>query len=152
MLRRGTHAPEFTLPDQDGSPVRLSSLLGERELVLYFYPADFTPGCTREACLIRDMYSEIEHGGLNVVGVSPQPPETHRAFRERYRLPFTLLADTDRSVARLYGVVGPFGLGIRRSTFVIDGARVIRDSVLADFRIGKHESLIRRTLGAGPAQ
>lgn len=148
MLHPGTRAPEFTLPDQDGNLVRLASLIGGRGLVLYFYPADFTPGCTREACLIRDMHTDIEHGGLSVAGVSPQPPETHRAFREKYHLPFTLLADTDRSVARLYGVVGPFGLGLRRATFVIDGAGIIRDAVRADFRIGKHEALIRKALAA----
>ena len=152
MLRPGTRAPEFTLPDQDGNPVRLGSLLGERALVLYFYPADFTPGCTREACLIRDMHADIARCGLNVAGVSPQPPDTHRAFREKYHLPFTLLADTDRSVARLYRVIGPFGLGIRRATFVIDGAAIIRDAVLADLRIGKHAALIRKALADRHAQ
>jgi thioredoxin-dependent peroxiredoxin len=152
MLRPGTRAPEFTLSDHDGRPVRLGSLLGERGLVLYFYPADFTPGCTREACLIRDLHPDIERGRLTVAGVSPQPPDTHRAFREKYHLPFTLLADTDRSVARLYGVVGPFGLGVRRATFVIDAAGIIRETVRADLRIGKHEALIRKTLADGRAQ
>ena len=152
MLRPDTPAPEFTLPDQDGHRLSLASLIGGRGLVLYFYPADFTPGCTREACLIRDLYPDLERGGLRVAGVSPQPPDSHRAFRERHALPFTLLADTDRSVARLYGVVGPFGLGIRRATFLIDAHGLIRDAVRADFRIDRHVGLIRRSLAAGPTR
>ncbi len=149
MLRRGARAPEFTLPDQDGKPVSLSSLLGTGALILYFYPADFTPGCTREACAIRDMHGDVERSGLTVAGVSPQTPQSHRDFRRKYSLPFTLLSDPDKSVARLYGVTGPFGMSLRRATFLIDGERVIRDAVLADFRIGRHETFIRAQL-AGP--
>ena len=91
MLPLGGRAPEFTLPDQDEQSVSLSNLLRRGPLILYFYPADFTPGCTREACLMRDLHGEIEQAGLNVAGVSPQPPATHRRFREKYQLPFTLL-------------------------------------------------------------
>lgn len=152
MLRPGTRAPEFTLPDQDGHPVSLAALIGGQGLVLYFYPADFTPGCTQEACLIRDLRPDFERVGLRVAGVSPQPPETHRAFREKYDLPFTLLADTDRAVARLYRVVGPFGFGVRRATFVIDGRGMIVDAVLADFRIARHDSFLRRVLAKSAAQ
>ncbi len=148
MLRRGARAPEFTLPDQDGKPVSLSSLLGTGALILYFYPADFTPGCTREACAIRDMHGDVARSGLTVAGVSPQTPQSHRNFRLKYGLPFTLLSDPDKSVARLYGVAGPFGMGLRRATFLIDGERVIRDAVLADFRIGRHETFIRAQLAA----
>jgi len=149
MLRPGARAPEFTLPDQDGKDVSLSSLLGPRMLILYFYPADFTPGCTREACSIRDVYSDLGRVGAAIAGISPQGPERHRAFREKYKLPFALLADTDKSVARMYEVIGPLGLGVRRATFLIDHARTIRDAVLADFRISKHEEFIHRVIAAG---
>lgn len=149
MLRPGTRAPDFELPDQDGRRISLARLRRGRGLVLYFYPADFTPGCTREACSIRDMSADIERSGLTVVGVSPQPPQTHSAFRAKYGLPFALLADVDRSVARLFGVTGPFGLGVRRATFAIDAEGVIRGAVRADFRIGRHAAFIRETLAAG---
>src|SRR5271170_4458466 len=83
MLPIGGRAPEFTLPDQDDQRVSLSTLLRHGPLILYFYPADFTPGCTREACSIRDLHVEIMGAGLDVAGVSPQSPETHRKFREK---------------------------------------------------------------------
>src|SRR5438105_4643742 len=83
MLAVGGRAPEFTLPDQDEQSVSLSTLLRHGPLILYFYPADFTPGCTREACSIRDLIVEIEQAGLDVAGVSPQAPASHRAFREK---------------------------------------------------------------------
>jgi thioredoxin-dependent peroxiredoxin len=146
MLQEGARAPEFTLPDQDGREVSLSNLLGPGALILYFYPADFTPGCTREACMMRDLHAELAQSNFAVVGVSPQKPATHRAFRDKYRLPFTLLSDSDKSVARMYEVVGPLGIGIRRATFLIGRGRIIRDAILADFRIGKHEAFIRAAL------
>jgi peroxiredoxin Q/BCP len=149
MLHAGARAPEFTLPDQDGRDVSLSDLLGRGMLILYFYPADFTPGCTREACAIRDLHSDIERSGLALAGVSPQPPESHRAFREKYALPFPLLSDRHRTVARMYEVAGPFGLGIRRATFLIDRGRTVRDAVLADFRIARHEAFVRTALDSG---
>jgi thioredoxin-dependent peroxiredoxin len=148
MLREGTRAPEFTLPDQDEREVSLSQLLGPGTLVLYFYPADFTPGCTREACMIRDLHTELTGSGFTVAGVSPQKPATHRAFREKYSLPFPLLSDCDKSVARMYEVIGPLGIGIRRATFLIGRGRIIRDAILADFRIAKHEEFIRSALAA----
>jgi peroxiredoxin Q/BCP len=148
MLRPGARAPEFTLPDQNGKDVSLSTLLGSRRLILYFYPADFTPGCTREACAIRGLYDELERAGLGIAGVSPQDPERHRAFREKYQLPFTLLADCDKAVARMYEVSGPLGFGVRRATFLIDQGRTIRDAVLADFRISRHEEFIQRVIAS----
>jgi thioredoxin-dependent peroxiredoxin len=146
MLRTGTRAPEFTLPDQTGSDVSLTSLVHRGPLILYFYPADFTPGCTREACSIRDMYGELHRAGLVVAGVSPQSAESHRSFSEQYQLPFTLLADSDKSVIRMFDVNGPLGIGVRRATFLIDSSRMIRAAVLADFRIGKHEAFIQKAL------
>jgi peroxiredoxin Q/BCP len=146
MLAIGARAPEFTLPDADGQPTSLSNLLREGPLILYFYPADFTPGCTREACQIRDLYSELDAAGLRIAGVSPQAPESHRAFRDKYKLPHTLLADVDRFVIKMYGVQGPFGFGVRRATFLIDQARHIEDAVVADFRIGEHEAFVRKAV------
>ena len=146
MVGVGTRAPEFTLPDQDGRDMSLSTLLNRGPLILYFYPADFTPGCTRQACSIRDLHAEILRIRLTVAGISPQQPERHRAFRQRYQLPFTLLSDPGKSVIQMYDVDGPFGLGVRRATFLIDPARYIRGVVLADFRIGKHAAFIRRAL------
>jgi peroxiredoxin Q/BCP len=146
MLAIGARAPEFTLPDADGQPTSLSNLLREGPLILYFYPADFTPGCTREACQIRDLYTELNAAGLRIAGVSPQTPESHRAFRDKYKLPFTLLADVDRFVIKMYGVQGPFGFGVRRATFLIDQARHIEDAVVADFRIGEHEAFVRKAV------
>jgi thioredoxin-dependent peroxiredoxin len=146
MLAIGARAPEFTLPDADGQATSLSNLLRDGPLILYFYPADFTPGCTREACQIRDLHTELDAAGLRVAGVSPQSPESHRAFREKYKLPFTLLADVDRFVIKMYDVRGPLGLGVRRATFLIDQARHIQDAVLADFRIAQHQAFVRKAV------
>ncbi len=146
MLAIGARAPEFTLPDADGQATSLSNLLRDGPLILYFYPADFTPGCTREACQIRDLHAELAAAGLSVAGVSPQSPESHRGFREKYKLPFTLLADVDRFVIKMYGVQGPLGFGVRRATFLIDQARQIQDAVVADFRISEHEAFVRKAV------
>lgn len=144
MLKPGTRAPDFTLPDQDGNRVRLADLLANGPVLLYFYPADFTPGCTKEACGLRDRFPTANAAGLTIVGVSPQSPESHRRFRERHGLPFTLLADEDKDVIRRYDADGPFGIGVRRITYLIDPTGVIRDAVLADFRIGRHMDFMER--------
>lgn len=144
MLAIGARAPEFTLPDQDDRNVSLSNLLHKGPLLLYFYPADFTPGCTREACMFRDLHSEIVSAGLNVAGVSPQSPDRHREFRSRYELPFVLLSDVEKFVVNMYDVNGPLGFGVRRATYLIDQARVVRSVVLADFRISAHEQFVRK--------
>jgi thioredoxin-dependent peroxiredoxin len=151
MLAMGARAPEFTLPDQDGQSVSLSTLLGRGLLILFFYPADFTPGCTREVCALRDLHAEIHQAGLTLAGVSPQDPASHHAFREKYRLPFTLLSDVDKFVIRMYEVRGPLGFGVRRGTYLIDQARYIRGSVLADFRIAEHEDFVRKAVALSAA-
>ncbi|HVW71160.1 MAG TPA: peroxiredoxin [Steroidobacteraceae bacterium] len=146
MLEIGGRAPEFTLPDHTGQATSLSTLLRAGPLILYFYPADFTPGCTREACSIRDLHTAIQTAGLDVAGVSPQDPQSHQKFREKYSLPFTLLSDTEKVVIRMYDVVGPLGFGVRRATYLIDQSRRIRSAVLADFRIGAHAEFIRTAI------
>ena len=151
MLQAGDKAPDFTLPDQDGNDVSLHALLGDGPVVLYFYPADFTPGCTKEACSIRDMHDEIAAAGMRVVGVSPQDPGSHAQFRDKHGLPFTLVADPGKVAIKAYGVDGPLGVGVRRATFLLGQDGVIRDMVLADLRVGRHEDFIRRAVVAAGA-
>ena len=146
MLQAGERAPEFTLPDETGSDRSLTELLSSGAIVLYFYPADFTPGCTRQACALRDMHGDMIKAGLRVVGVSPQNPESHGKFKAKYNLPFVLLSDEHKAVIKMYGVNGPLGFGVRRASFLIDGGRRIRDVVLADFKISRHEEFVRKAM------
>jgi peroxiredoxin Q/BCP len=148
MLKTGDRAPEFTLPDQDGRPVSLAELLQSGPAVVYFYPADFTPGCTKEACSIRDMHDDIAAAGMRVVGISPQDAESHSRFQARYGLPFTLLADPDKVAIKAWGVDGPLGIGVRRATFLVGTDGLIADAVLADIRVGRHEEFIRAAVQA----
>ncbi|MCH7894218.1 MAG: peroxiredoxin [Proteobacteria bacterium] len=146
MLEISEQAPRFTLPDQTGKPVSLQGLLENGPVVLYFYPADFTPGCTREACTIRDLHGQLVAAGLQVAGISPQGTESHQRFAEKYQLPFLLLSDVGKAVIVDYGVNGPLGFGVRRATFLIDQDGIIRDAVLADLRIGQHEEFIHQAI------
>src|SRR5271165_4803054 len=125
MLQVGERAPEFTLPDHTGQDQSLTQLLSGGALILYFYPADFTPGCTSQACSLRDFHADIEGSGLHGFGISPQSPETHAPLRDKYRLPFTLLSDELKTVIKMYGVNGPLGIGVRRATFHVDAGRRI---------------------------
>jgi len=146
MLKASERAPEFTLPDETATDRSLTELLRTGAIVLYFYPADFTPGCTRQACVLRDLHAEIESAGLRVVGISPQSPESHAKFRAKYNLPFVLLSDQHKAVTKMYGVNGPLGFGVRRASFLVDGSRRIRDVVLADFMIGRHADFVRKAI------
>jgi peroxiredoxin Q/BCP len=125
LVEEGSPAPDFELESDEGSTVRLSELRG-KPVVLYFYPKDDTPGCTKQACGFRDAYREYQERGAVVLGVSPDGTGSHRKFREKYGLPFTLLADPEHQVADAYGAwgekqyAGKTYLGIIRSTFVID--------------------------------
>jgi thioredoxin-dependent peroxiredoxin len=151
MLKAGERAPDFRLPDQDGREVTLAGLLRDGPLVLYFYPADFTPGCTKEACTIRDMHDEIAAAGMRVIGIAPQDAASHARFRKKHGLQFTLLADPDKKAVKAYGVDGPLGLVVRRATFLVGADGIIRDAVLADLRIGRHEEFIRKAIAAAPS-
>lgn len=146
MIKTGERAPEFTLPDETAKDRSLTELLSAGAIVLYFYPADFTPGCTRQACVLRDLHAEIVQAGLRVVGISPQSPESHAKFKARYELPFVLLSDEHKTVIKMYGVNGPLGIGVRRATYLIDGARRVRDMVLADFMIARHTEFIQKAI------
>ena len=125
MLTIGTQAPDFTLSDKDGNPVTLSSLRG-RKVVLYFYPKDNTPGCTRQACAFAGAYAEFEKRGITVVGISKDSVASHQKFAEKYNLPFILLSDPDRIAIEAFGVwqekkmAGKVGMGVVRTTFIID--------------------------------
>jgi peroxiredoxin Q/BCP len=146
MLDIGGFAPEFVLADHDGRDRSLSGLLRDGPLLLYFYPADFTPGCTKEACILRDRHADMLSAALNVAGISPQDAESHARFRGAFDLPFTLLCDPDKVVIRMYDVDGPFGIGVRRGTYLVGQDRRILDAVLADFRIGRHAEFVERAL------
>jgi thioredoxin-dependent peroxiredoxin len=124
VVEEGKPAPDFELKSDSGETVKLSDLRG-KQVVLYFYPKDDTPGCTTQACGIRDAYDEFEREGAVVLGVSPDDEGSHVKFKQKYELPFTLLADVDHSVAEDYGVwveksyAGKTHMGVTRSTFVI---------------------------------
>lgn len=140
----GDIAPDFEVPDDQGQPIRLSALLARGPVVLYFYPADFTPLCTREACMFRDTTAELASLGVQIVGVSPQDAESHRRFRAEHQLPFRLLADTGRQVIRAYGLERSGGAGVHRATFFIGRDGRIEDMVRADGRLEPHEALVER--------
>ena len=151
-LEVGKKAPAFSLPDQDGKPVTLSSFKG-KPVVLYFYPKDDTPGCTQEACDFRDAYAALKKAGAVVLGVSPDDSKSHGKFAGKHRLPFTLLADTEHSVAEAYGawaeksMYGRKYMGIVRSTFLIDAnGKVAR--VWPKVKVGGHVDEVQEALAA----
>lgn len=131
MLKEGDAAPDFATRDERGNPVKLSELRGQR-VVLYFYPKDDTPGCTKEACSFRDNFQKFEQAGIKVLGVSLDDESSHQSFISKYNLPFTLLSDTDHSVSDAYGVYGEQSwggknfMGVSRKTFLIDEAGKIK--------------------------
>ena len=130
MIEAGTKAPEFTLNDKDGNRVSLSDFLGKR-VVLYFYPKDNTPGCTRQACAFAGAYAEFEKRGITVIGISKDSVASHQKFAEKYNLPFILLSDPNRIAIEAFGVwqekkmAGKVGMGVVRTTFIIDEDGVI---------------------------
>jgi peroxiredoxin Q/BCP len=125
MVSENSPAPDFTLPDETGAPRSLSDYRG-KPVVLYFYPKDDTPGCTKEACSFRDGYSVYQKEGVVILGISPDSPKSHARFKEKYNLPFTLLADENHEVCEKYGVWGLKKMagreyhGVLRTTFLID--------------------------------
>jgi thioredoxin-dependent peroxiredoxin len=145
-LRVGQQAPDFSLPDQDMNSFTLSANTGKK-IALYFYPKDNTIGCTLQSCNLRDHYAELKEKGFEVIGISTDDVDSHKKFRNDYRLPFRLLADTEKKVAKLYGVYGRknfFGKkfnGIIRTTFVIDEKGVIQKIITA-IDTGNHSSQI----------
>jgi peroxiredoxin Q/BCP len=119
-LKVGDTAPDFSLLDEHGRPVSLKDFLGKKVVVLYFYPKDFTSGCTTEACSFRDNYQPYQDKGAVVIGVSLDSVESHLKFSQKYNLPFAILSDNDKEVAKAYGVLGIGGFLTKRVTFIID--------------------------------
>jgi peroxiredoxin Q/BCP len=146
MLSVDDTAPDFELNDQTGSPVSLDHTASTGGLILYFYPADFSPVCTAQACAMRDNFQGVSDIGIQIIGVSPQSVESHQRFTRRFSLPFPLLSDPRKTVIRAYGVDGPLGFGVRRVTFLIDESKVIRNRVVSDLFVGSHADLLKKTL------
>jgi len=139
-IQAGDKAPDFTLPSQSGEQVRLQDRLGERVVVLYFYPKDNTGGCTAEACAFRDSHEAFTEVGAEVIGVSSDSAETHAGFASKHNLPFTLLADRGGRVRKSYGVPAALGLIPGRVTYVIDRAGTVRHVFNSMTGIDKHVS------------
>ena len=146
MLKIGDTAPDFELQDQSGKTVTLDQVAADGDLILYFYPADFSPVCTAEACAFRDSYAGASSVGARVVGVSPQSVSSHQRFASSFSIPFPLLSDPRKKAIRAYGVDGPLGFGVRRVTFLIDREKIIRNRVVSDLFVGSHTDLLKQTL------
>jgi peroxiredoxin Q/BCP len=136
-VHEGDPAPDFTLPDQDGRQVRLADQRGSW-VVVYFYPADDTPGCTAESCSFRDSHEDFVDAGARVIGISGQGIESHKKFAEKHQLPFSLLADERNEVRKEYGVSKTLGLLPGRVTYVIDPEGIVRKVFSSQFRPTKH--------------
>lgn len=148
-IKVGDKAPDFTVNDQDGNPVRLSSLKGKK-VVLYFYPKDMTPGCTAEACNLRDNYNSMVRRGYEVLGVSTDSEKSHKKFTEKEKLPFRLLADTEKAIHDAYGtwveksMYGRKYMGTARVTFIIDEKGRVED-IIEKVDTKDHANQILRT-------
>ncbi len=137
-IRVGDPAPDFTLDTQAGTPVTLSSYQGSKVVVLFFYPRDDSPGCTREACSFRDSFSDFVDAGAEVIGVSSDSVASHGRFADKHRLPFQLAADPDGKVRAAYGVQATLGILPGRVTFVIGADGVVRHVFSSQMQVGKH--------------
>ena len=138
LIAAGSHAPDFCLADENGDLHRLSELLQQGPVVVYFYPKDDTPGCTAEACKFRDDYEDFTAAGARVLGISTDGAASHLAFKAKHRLPFSLLSDPDGGVARKFGVKKLLGLLPGRATFVIDREGVVRHSFSSQIDMHAH--------------
>jgi len=146
MLKKGDLAPSFEGKDQNGNTLSLEGLLGSGPVLLYFYPADFTPICTAQACAFRDQQEVINSASLKIVGVSPQSEGSHQRFADTYDLGFPLIPDQDKRIIKAYGVDGPFGIGVRRATYLIGVDGRIRDRVVSDLFVGSHTEFINSAI------
>lgn len=145
MLKVGAAAPEFNATDDQGAPVNLGALLAQGPFVLFFYPKDFTPVCTKQACMFRDASADLREAGVAVLGVSRQDAASHTAFKTAHKLSYPLLVDTDGSMHKAWDALGPFGI-VRRVSYYVDKSGKIADAELADLRVGPHEDFVARVL------
>ncbi len=150
MLKEDTVAPDFTARTSDGTIFRLSSLRGLKHVALFFYPKDFSVACTRQACQFRDNYEILAGLNCEVIGISYDPPERHETFKMVYRLPYALISDTDKSIARLYDVMrfGGYLSFLKRATYVIDIGGMIRSAIHREFTVANHIETVKRVLAA----
>jgi len=137
-IQVGDKAPDFTLPSQSGEPVRLQDRLGQRVVVLYFYPKDDTRGCTAEACAFRDSHEAFTNAGAEVIGISSDSTSRHAAFAGRHQLPFTLVSDQGGQIRKSYGVPTTLGILPGRVTYVIDRTGTVRHVFNSMTNIGQH--------------
>jgi len=149
MVKEGNKAPDFSAVDQNGNKVKLSSFKDKKNVVLYFYPKDMTPGCTTEACDFRDQFKKFK--STEILGVSPDTPEKHQKFIDKYDLPFTLISDIDQKVVNKYSVwqekklYGRKFMGIVRSTFIIDKSGVVR-KIFSKVKVKGHVDEVMQAL------
>jgi peroxiredoxin Q/BCP len=151
MLKEGDGAPDFAATNQNGETVKLSDFSGKR-VVLYFYPKDDTPGCTKQACSLRDSFAVFEEKGIKIFGVSTDDENSHRKFISKYQLPFDLLADTDKEIVNAYGVYGEktnYGkkyMGVNRTTFLIDESGAIA-KIFKKVKVEEHADEVLAAFG-----
>jgi peroxiredoxin Q/BCP len=150
-LAVGDAAPDFELHDAGGAVVRLADFKGRKCVVLYFYPKDDTPGCTKEACTFRDRYEDFTAAGAEVIGVSSDSGDSHRSFAKKHRLPFTLLSDRGGAVRKQYGVPATLGLLPGRVTFVIDREGIVRHVFNSQLAAAQHVTEALEILRGGAA-
>ena len=142
----GSKAPDFTLPSQSGEMVSLGDFLGKRLVVLFFYPKDETPGCTKEVCTFRDTFEDFSKLDAKVIGISSDSVDSHKGFSEKHKLPFTLLSDQEGKVRRLYSVPNTLGIFAGRVTYVIDEEGVVRHVFSSQLEVEKHVEEALKTL------
>lgn len=146
MLRTGDRVPDAEGLGPDGKPLKLSQLWGSGPTVVFFYPKDFTAVCTRQACLFRDIYGELKAEGADVVGVSADDGASHDRFRDAHALPYRLVSDPKRELARAFGIVRPLGLPPKRATFVVDAEGVVRGVSHHELVADSHIADVRRVI------
>jgi len=146
LLKVGDNAPGFTLPDEDGRPVSLGTLISAGPVLLVFYPRDFAPACARQLSMFRERHTELAAAGVTVLGISTDDLESHRRFRQALDLPFRLLSDVDQTVCHAYDVLGLFGVNTRRVTFVVGRDGRIAGVAKATLRMQTHAALLKRVL------
>lgn len=146
-LKQGDAAPEFTLQDQNGQTVSLADFRGQKNLVVYFYPKDDTPGCTAESCAFRDQFEVFTEAGAAVVGISGDSVASHKRFAEKHRLPFTLLSDPGNQVRKAFGVPASLGVLPGRVTYVIDKQGIVQHAFSSQMNPTKHVQESLEVLG-----